>query len=183
MAAAVGLATVVVSEVVIVAGSVVEASGDAEVGSATVLEVLMVAEGEATSVVDTVVASGGGDRGYGGGDRGGFGGGDRGGDRGGFGGDRGFGGGDRGGDRGGFGGGFRYVHILEHDRVLTHLSGRGGGIGYQGGFNEDRNGHGGGPPGGGFGGGRGGYGGGDLKRDGPPDGGFDDRDSKRMRRF
>lgn len=66
------------------------------------------------------------------------------------------------------------------------LSGRGGGVGYQGGFSNEANGYGGpGGPGGFNGaGGPGGYGGGGYggpggyKREG---GGYDDRDAKRPR--
>ncbi|KAK7686137.1 hypothetical protein QCA50_010949 [Cerrena zonata] len=153
---------------------------------------------------------GGGDRG--GGFRGGRGGGGfRGGDRGGFGGG-GFRGGDRDGGYGGRGGGgFRYVpssssnYYKSQRKPTTYSGGRGGGLGFQGGFNEHGpgpNGFNGGPPngpggfggppppGGGFGGPGGpggygggppggGYGGGGFKRENP--GMYDERDSKRPR--
>ncbi|KAF8738399.1 U1 small nuclear ribonucleoprotein of 70kDa MW N terminal, partial [Rhizoctonia solani] len=140
---------------------------------------------------------GGGDRGYG--DRaGGGGGGGGGGGYGGGGGDRSFGGGgDRGfgGGGGGYGGGDRGYGPRGGDSGpggggggYGPNRGRGGGIGYQGGFGHGHqdSGYGGGagPGAGAGGGGGGGYGGGGQDNGYPPKRGYDDgqdRDSKRTR--
>jgi len=84
----------------------------------------------------------------------------------------------------------KFIHLFISFRPLTVLrGGRGGGIGYNGGFNDQSNGY--GPPGGhggfneppggggGYGPSGGGYGGGYKRSDAP--GGYDDREHKRPR--